>query len=291
MTRTPVPTDIFPACEHMLKVFDAACASTAPSTTGAWRAIRSWDALAQRGAGHVLVLVEAAEIDAADWLQRLRSVKSRQKSFLVFTGGVPYQGIPERLARLHLRDPRRVHLVHADTEGDWQAMIGRLLSAFGTAGEEGERILDAWCEGDALVVISPRFQRLRVPLALLRPLRGKPKKHVQAFEIDEDGAFIYWPGLDVHLGWEQFAQAVDPEAYLKARQKSTEFNARYGTAIRTVRQESDLRQSDIKGLAARQVGRIERGRCRATHTALSKLAQAHGLSTTDYLAKVAAHLS
>jgi hypothetical protein len=275
----------------MRKAFDSALASTNPTPAGAWHLVRSWNALAREPLGPVLVLVEATEIGDAQWIRYLRSVKNRVKSFLVFSAGVPSQGIPERLARLHVRDPRRIHLVQADTQDDWRILIERLLSALGAGEEAGERVLDAWWEGNCLVVISPEFKRLRVPLANLRPLQGHPKEQLEKFEIDEDGALIYWPELDVHLGWEQFAQATDPEACLKARQKSTEFNKRYGGAIRALRQESDLRQSDIKGLTARQVGRIERGLCRATHAALSKLAQAHRLSTSDYLAKVAERLS
>lgn len=290
MARTTAPPQVFPACEHVRKAFDAARVSVGPRTAGLSRMACSWDALERRPPAHLLVLVEATEIGEADWLRRLRSVKSRRKSFLVFSAGVPCQGMPERVARLHIRDPERVHLAHADSDSEWRAIIQRLLCAFAAGQEDGERILDAWWEGDCLAVISPRFKRLRVPLAKLRPLRRQPRERLEKFEIDEDGAFIYWPLLDVHLGWEQFAQATDPEAYLKVRQKSAAFNERYGAAIRAMRRQRGLRQSDIRGLTARQVGRIERGRCRATHAALSKLARTHGLSTSDYLARVAERL-
>jgi hypothetical protein len=53
------------------------------------------------------------------------------------------------------------------------------------------------------------------------------------------------------------------------------------------RQKSKLRQSDIKGLTPRQVGRIERGECRATHNALSKLAKAHKMGLSDYMNELA----
>ena len=285
MART-APVRIFPACEHALRALDAASARRRPAPRG-WQVARSWGRAARRGSSNLLVLVEAAEIGNDLWLRRLRALGDRPKAFLVFSGGLPVQGLPERLARLHVRDPERIHLAQADTQAEWQVVLGRLLGGLDAAPGEEERILDAWWENGSFVVISPRFKRLRVPVESLRPLRGRPKRLLDRFEIDEDGAFVYWPGLDVHLGWEQFAQAADPAACLKARQAAAEFNRRYGRAIRRIRREGGLWQSDIKGLSARQVGRIERGACRATHAALVKLARAHALSTADYMARLA----
>ncbi len=141
-----------------------------------------------------------------------------------------------------------------------------------------------------MVVVSPienRFIKLRVPLEKLSVLQGHRREKLENFEIDEDGAFIYWPDLDIHLGWEQLEQAVDERAYLKAKQQSEAFNKTYGIAIRELREKSELRQSDIKELTPRQVGRIERGECRATHNALSKFAKAHEISISDYMNKLA----
>ncbi len=149
------------------------------------------------------------------------------------------------------------------------------------------RIAEAWWDGDALVVISPRFERLAVPIARIPALRGKRKADLEQFEVDSDGSFVYWPILDVHLGWDQLLQAVDPERALKAGQKDRDFNRRYGAAIRRMRENSGLRQSDISGLSSKQVGRIESGECRATHRAITSLAKAHGLSVVDYLNRVA----
>ena len=68
------------------------------------------------------------------------------------------------------------------------------------------------------------------------------------FEIDPDGSFIHWPDLEVHLGWNQFLQAVDPEELPKAQQRSEGFNKRYGAAIRKLREEAGLEQSKVEGL-------------------------------------------
>ncbi|MCX7015221.1 MAG: helix-turn-helix domain-containing protein [Candidatus Sumerlaeota bacterium] len=148
-------------------------------------------------------------------------------------------------------------------------------------------ILDAWREGDRFVVKSPTFEMLSAPIAGLGLLRNVSPKAIDEFEIDPYGAFVYWPRLDVHLGWDQFEQAANPAAKLRALQMSREFNARYGQAIRRFRESTGLRQCDIPGLDERTVRRVEQGRTRATAGALARLARAHGMNPTDYMARLA----
>jgi hypothetical protein len=288
MTDAAQRTRVFPACKQMQEVFASLLRNAwLRSDTGAVDVVRSWAGLRRGPASQVVLVFEAAQIDKPDWVRQVRSLKNKHKSYLVFAGGVPFQGIPERLARLDVRDPRRIHLVQAETPGCRLELLERLLAALNACQADDERVLDAWWEDDVLVVLSPRFRRLHVPLEKLRPLRGMTREQRGRFEIDEAGAFLHWSDGDVHLGWEQFAQAVDEGAYLKARQKSQEFNRCYGTAIRRLRVKRGLRQSDIRGLTPRQVGRVERGECRATHAALEKLAKANGMSTSDYMAALA----
>ena len=151
------------------------------------------------------------------------------------------------------------------------------------------RIVDAWWEGTTLVVVSPTpegFRKLRVPLEKLSVLQKLSQEQRQEFEINEEGTFLYWPAGDIHLGWEQFEYAVDKTASLKVRQQTEAFNKAHGAAIRKLRQEKGLRQSDIEGLTARQVGRIESGH-RATLSALQKFAQSHGMSVNKYMDELA----
>src|SRR5437764_1000015 len=82
-------------------------------------------------------------------------------------------------------------------------------------------------------------------------------------------------------------QVTDPASALRAMQESQEFNARYGQAIRKLRLASGITQAGIRGLTARQVGRIEKGQCRATSSALKKLAAAHRLALDIYLDSLA----
>jgi hypothetical protein len=220
----------------------------------------------------------------------LRTLKRKAKVYLLFQGDLPPEAIVDRIAWLGVHDDERICLVAPDNEAE--SFVARVLLALDNSGYEG-RIINAWWEEDTLVVVSPignRFIKLRVPLEKLPALRGHSREERKNFKIDEDGVFIHWPDLDIHLGWEQFEQAVDAGACLRAKQQSEAFNKAYGIAIRKLRKNSKLRQSDIKGLTARQVGRIERGECRATHNALSKFAKAHKMSISDYMNKLASLL-
>ena len=124
---------------------------------------------------------------------------------------------------------------------------------------------------------------LHVPIDHLSSLRGQPPRVLRNFQIDPDGSFVYWPDIDVHLGWNQFLQAVDPDELRRAQQRGAGFNQRYGAAIRTVREGLKISQSKVEGITESQLRRIEQGECRATAGALAALAEAHGLPVHNYL--------
>src|SRR5439155_20528584 len=115
------------------------------------------------------------------------------------------------------------------------------------------------------------FDRLDVPTVQIPALKNAEDSKLQEFEMDEDGAFIYWPELDVHLGWSQLHQLVNPGAALKAAQRSDEFNQRYGKAVRKVRELAGLQSHEVPELSEKQLGRIERGECRLTSNAIQAL--------------------
>lgn len=150
-----------------------------------------------------------------------------------------------------------------------------------------KRIVDAWIENRDLVLLAPSFERLVVPLDKFQKYVGNAADEVRAFEIDEDGSFLYWPHADAHLGWEQFVGLIDPTASLAAKQRKDEFNREYGAAIRTLRKDAALKQADIEGVTQRNLRRVEHGQIPATKATLEALAEAHGLALEDYLKKLA----
>ena len=110
-------------------------------------------------------------------------------------------------------------------------------------------------------------------------------------EVLSRDLFLFWPHADVHLGWEQFVQILDPAAAIAAKQRSREFNKRYGSAIRAVREAHELKQSEIAGFAARHLRRIEHGEQRAAKKNLETLANAHDLPLEAYLKEIASSMS
>jgi nitrite reductase/ring-hydroxylating ferredoxin subunit len=211
---------------------------------------------------------------------------SKERRHLVFVEDMPIEAISSRVPRLNVRDARRLHLARERNPDAISAMIRRTIT--GIAVSQGRHaIIDAWIEGVDLVVLSPSFNRLRVPVAAMVRYLGNEPERIKAFEVDEDGSFLYWRHADVHLGWEQLHGIVDPTALICAQQRSKAFNIAYGAAIRGVREAHGLRQSDIRGLAERHLRRIEHGQIAATSSALTTLALAHGMSLANYLAELA----
>jgi hypothetical protein len=208
---------------------------------------------------------------------------------LVFTNDLPTEALPSRLARLDIRDPSRLHIADLNIKNvDAKTIEGIIRRAIsGLASSDDDRIVDAWWESDDFVILSPSFERLYVPLAKLATFIGKDRASIQKYEVDPDGSFVYWPHSDVHLGWMQFLHLVNPSAAVHSLKMQEEFNREYGVAIKNLRVEQGLRQSDIPGLTPRQLGRIEKGQCHATRNALTKLANAHHMELNEYLGQLA----
>ncbi len=204
---------------------------------------------------------------------------------LLFTGpGTHPNQVAQWIRSTNIRSENRLHVVKVQNMEAPQVsqLLGRVCSALGADRSEG-RIIDAYLVGDRLFVRGPKHRMLHVPLESMRALRGLPQAFVRNFSIDPDGSFIYWPDIDVHLGWNQFLQALDPAQLRKAQQRSAGFNERYGAAIRSVREAAGIPQSKIEGLTERQVRRIEHGENRATGAAIAALARAHGLDANAYM--------
>lgn len=188
----------------------------------------------------------------------------------------------------NIRSESRLHVIKVDDLKAPQVsqLLGRICSALGRDDSRGS-IIDAYLAGDTLLVRGPRHRMLHVPVSSVPTLKGQSHAVLRNFEIDPDGSFIHWPDVDVHLGWNQFLQAVDPAELRKAQQRSAGFNERYGAAIRKIREAAGIPQSRVEGITERQLRRIEQGECRATSGALTSLAKAHGLSTNVYMERLA----
>lgn len=208
---------------------------------------------------------------------------------LLFLESLPVEAMPDRLLQLDIRNPHRLHLVTEREPERIVALMYRLFS--GMARSDGpQSIVDAWVENENLVLLSPSFDRLAVQLKDLAKFIGTNREQIEAFEIDEDGRFLFWPHADVHMGWEQLQQVIDPTAALASKQRSEKFNQRYGEAIRAIREAHGLKQSDVSGLTERHLRRVEHGEQAASKSTLEALATAHHVTLDEYLKQLADHL-
>ncbi len=251
-----------------------------------------WPRHTNRSASSFLFVASAADVDDS-FIDHSKNYNALSKKFLFFNPSLSPDFISRVVITLGLRDWSRFYIVDWDVSAvpaRVETILNRLVRGLISPGDY-HSILDARFQGDTLVVVSPRFDKLQVPLSMLLKLKGATAENLLNFEIDNDGSYIYWPDIDVHLGWSQFEQLVSPDSALKSRQKSEIFNKQFGLAVRSFRKSSGLRQSDIEGLTPRQVGRIESGRCRATSAAIRKFAKSHRLVPDNYLSRVAGLLN
>lgn len=241
-----------------------------------------------KGAGKVQrpanLLVSRLEDISKETLERARvGATTRQ---LVFLEGLPVEAVATRLLPLNIRNPERIHIAAQRDPASIEDLIFRIFGGL-TDSDGSHPIVDAWIENQKLVLLSPTFSRLSIPLEKLARYIGTEKAHVAAFEIDEDGRFLHWPHADVHMGWMQFEQIIDPTAVVKVREKAEKYNKRYGEAIRSMRESQGLKQADIQGITERQLRRVEHGQQTASKTTLEALANAHSLSLADYVDQLA----
>ncbi len=246
-----------------------------------------WPRLNRRKKTRLLVVSEIADLPVHQATVSQKIIR-RDSRYLLFTGGMRPEAWSSRVPQLNIRDTQRLHVASVNTQPEIKGLISRVIR--GLVSAESDRIVHGWWEGTDFVVMSPQFKRLRIPLSKLEKFIGKNRRRITSCTIDVDGSYIYWRHADVHLGWTQFLHLYNPVEAMAAKARHKSFNQEYGAAIKEVREESDLRQSDIDGLTARQVGRIEKGECRAMHSALSKLAKAHGVRMSEYLDLLAAKL-
>lgn len=147
-------------------------------------------------------------------------------------------------------------------------------------------IADATVANDLIFVMDCAFRLYEMPVDAYPALRRIPAESRAEFEIVLDGAYLHWPAFDVDLDLESIRMAVDPERRKAAERERLVHDQAFGVAVRALREERGLRQSDIAGLSERQVRRIEKG-ATAGVAAIDALAAAHAMDAELYLEEVA----
>ncbi len=84
-----------------------------------------------------------------------------------------------------------------------------------------------------------------------------------------------------------FREIADPEVLERNQERFRREAKRYAEAIKVLRKNKGLKQSDIAGLSERQVRRLEAGLVYPHSSTLDKLAVAHDLPPAEYVRRLA----
>jgi hypothetical protein len=155
------------------------------------------------------------------------------------------------------------------------------------SGAERELIATAAVENDRLVVWSCEPVRYEVPIADVPALRRLTAAEAARVTVSPSGSRLHWPDRDVDLDLDAVRQYGDPAVRRQREAAGRKDAAKFGAAIRRLRLERGLRQSDVRGLSGRQVRRLEEGGTIPHSATLRKLAAAHSMGIEEYLGELA----
>lgn len=227
----------------------------------------------------VVVACASDVLGAAEWRPPQSAVTSDTRYLLIADVPVPALG---RLSSVFdvRRPEQRMHVTE-----DAQAVVRLLIAQHRDAPLEG--IVDAYLLESTLFLLLGDFSIRSFPVAAVPSLCELDPRDRAAFELDEDGSYLYWPVADLHLGVSQILQAVDPPYLADIEVRRFPGSAAIGARIATLRKARDIRQRDIEGLSERHVRRIEQGVARLTGDSAVKLAGALAMDLDEFLAEVA----
>lgn len=232
---------------------------------------QQWD-----GTDRTLVVALAGDLiargpeDLPDWV-------NTETHYLVILD-VPEQAILRLASILRLHKPDRRLQVCRDA-----GVVERLVISLSRS-TPWQGILDAYFvpQVDSVFVIFGDMTVREFPKARIPKLRKASTESFKNFKIDSAGSFLYWPDLDVHMGASQLLQAVDP-MYLADVEIGRYAEEKISLALSEMRNERNLKQTEIEGLSDRHVRRLENEEVRLTVDAAEKLALAFGLSLDGFL--------
>lgn len=153
---------------------------------------------------------------------------------------------------------------------------------------ESGTIASAEVVSDRLIITDKANLKTEIGFSQHPTLRRIPEGDRPKFTIPEDGSYLYWECLDIHLDLEGIKVELDP--HLKARKVAAlnRHNKEYGKAIALVRQTSC--DSTMPNLPNERIEAIEQGSF-PTLEEFRILAKAHHLSLDEYLEAIANNLN
>jgi hypothetical protein len=229
------------------------------------------------GSFKLAVLVRATHLSEVAALVSVANRANRLRALLI-ESDVDNDWLLYMFDRAKLRVMRNV-LVHHGPE-----MPMRFLSAW-ARGIEDHVVATATAFEDRLAVRNCAMKSFEIGFDAYPALARIPVADRSAFTLDPDGLFLHWPGAEVHLTMEDVLLAANPRLREQAATRRLASDRAFGAAVRTLRQKHSLKQTDIPGLTARHVRRVEHGSVPGEGALLS-LAAAHGMDPDAYLEAV-----
>jgi hypothetical protein len=148
-------------------------------------------------------------------------------------------------------------------------------------------IASAELEGDELVVWSCEPREFRCRVSDVPALNGLSKARLRKFSVSSSGSRLRWPDEDIDLNLETFRELSDPKVLEENQRRFRREAKHYAEAIKMLRKNKGLKQSEIPGLSERQVRRLETGEVYPHSSTLAKLAAAHELPSAEYVRQLA----
>ena len=197
---------------------------------------------------------------------------------------VPEQAVLRLASALRLHKPDQRLQVCRDP-----LVVKRLVIAFKRPAP-WEGILDAYVLEDSLVVVLGDMSVREFPIRRLPQVRRFEPAVLSHFVIDSAGSYLYWPDRDVHMGPSQMLQAVDPMYLADVEIRRYEME-KISLALLDMRNDLQLKQTEILGLSERHVRRLEREETRLTVDAATKFATAFGLTLSGFLDELSGRIT
>lgn len=181
------------------------------------------------------------------------------------------------ILRIHKPD-QRIHITRHEEAGKRQAIALARDHAF-------EGIVDAYVVWSDLYVVLGDMTIRCFPTGQLPFLADLGEAELGDFSIHTSGSYLHWHSLDLRVGASQLLQAADPLFLADVVVERYELE-QMSRALRLFRDKKGLAQSEIPGLSARHVRRLEKEDVRLTAEAARKYAEAFDMSIADFLKRL-----
>ncbi|HEY3351707.1 MAG TPA: helix-turn-helix domain-containing protein [Polyangia bacterium] len=168
---------------------------------------------------------------------------------------------------------------------DWAAL--RRLANARVHNAEGELIASAALLGRELLVWSCEPTLYRISVDEVPALAELDADTLHDFAVSASGSRIRWDRADVDLNLDTVREKVDPSFRKRNEQRARREAAGFGAAIRKLRLDAGLKQTEVPGLSEREIRRLERGGIVPRAETLRLLAAAHQTSPGEYLEALA----